>query len=206
MQVLAPSNTIPHIPENNGRRHSGQFWRKKEQRLKSGKHPEKALSAAFVRTVSEPGKYNDGHGLFLCADKSGAKRWVQPIVIKRKRTELGLGRLSLVPLAEAREVAIENRKIARSGGDPLRAKREARSVLMFEEAARKVHEIHEPSWRNRKHAAQFLSTLQTSAFPRIGRIRISEISTADVLAVLQSVWLEKPETQRDVCANKLERC
>ncbi|WP_171208726.1 MULTISPECIES: integrase arm-type DNA-binding domain-containing protein [unclassified Ruegeria] len=169
-----------------------------EQRLKSGKHPEKALSAAFVRTVSEPGKYNDGHGLILRVDKSGAKRWVQRIVIKGKRTELGLGPLGLVPLAEAREVALENRKIARSGGDPLRAKREAQSVLTFEAATRKVHEIHEPSWRNKKHAAQFLATLQTYAFPRMGRIRVSEVSTADVLAVLQPIWLEKPETARRV--------
>lgn len=52
------------------------------QRTKSGKHPEKALSAAFVRTVTAPGKYNDGQGLFLKVDPSGARRWVQRIVIR----------------------------------------------------------------------------------------------------------------------------
>ena len=165
---------------------------------KSGKHPEKALSAAFVRTVKAPGKYNDGPGLFLRFENTGARRWVQRIVIRGKRTEMGLGSASLVSLAEAREIALENRKLARQGGDPLKAKREAEAVMTFEEAARKVHENHAPSWRNAKHAAQFISTLETYAFPRIGRHKVTDITTADVLAVLQPIWLEKAETARRV--------
>ncbi|MDP2519027.1 tyrosine-type recombinase/integrase [Shimia thalassica] len=162
------------------------------------KRQDKALSAAFVRTASKPGKYFDGHGLFLKVDKSGARRWVQRIVIRGKRTEIGLGSASLVSLAEARESALENRKLARSGGDPLQAKRTAVALLTFEEAARKVHKIHEPTWRNKKHAAQFISTLETYTFPRIGKLKVSEVTTADVLAVLQPIWLEKPETARRV--------
>jgi len=163
-----------------------------------GSHAEKALSAAFVRTVTAPGKYTDGHGLFLKIDKSGAKRWVQRIVIRGKRTEIGMGSVSLVSLAEARELALENRKLARAGGDPLQAKREAKELLTFEEAARKVHKIHEPTWRNKKHAAQFIATLETYTFPRMGKLKVSEVTTADVLAVLQPIWLEKPETARRV--------
>lgn len=165
---------------------------------KSGKHPEKALSAAFVRSVKEPGKYFDGHGLFLKVVPSGAKRWVQRINIRGKRREIGLGSLSLMSLQEAREAALENRKLARAGGDPLQAKREAQAVLTFEEAARKVHELHRPSWRNAKHAAQFISTLETYAFPTMGNIRVSDVTTADVLGVLTPIWLEKAETARRV--------
>ncbi|WP_306132233.1 tyrosine-type recombinase/integrase [Roseivivax marinus] len=165
---------------------------------KSGQHPEKALSAAFVRAVKDPGKYFDGHGLFLKVERSGAKRWVQRIVIRGKRREIGLGPVSLLSLADARAAALENRKSARSGGDPLSEKRAASAVLSFEEAARKVHEIHRPSWRNPKHAAQFITTLETYAFPRMGRVRVSEVSTADVLAVLTPIWLTKPETARRV--------
>lgn len=162
------------------------------------KRKEKALSAAFVRSVTTPGKYTDGHGLFLKVDKSGAKRWVQRIIIRGKRTEIGMGSTSLVSLAEARERALENRKLARAGGDPLQAKRASEALLTFEEAARKVHQIHEPTWRNKKHAAQFISTLATYTFPRIGMLKVSEVTTADVLAVLQPIWLEKPETARRV--------
>jgi hypothetical protein len=46
------------------------------------------------------------------------------IVIRGKRCELGLGNPSLVSLAEVREQALANRKLARSGGNPLQAKRE----------------------------------------------------------------------------------
>lgn len=53
-------------------------------------------------------------------------------------------------------------------------------------------------WRNPKHAAQFISTLETYAFPRISNLKVSEVSTADLLAVLQPIWLEKPETARRV--------
>jgi integrase len=168
------------------------------ERAEPTKRAEKVLSAAFVRTVTAPGKYTDGHGLFLKVDTSGAKRWVQRIMIRGKRTEIGMGSASLVTLAEAREAALENRKLARSGGDPLQSKRTAEALLTFEEASRKVHKIHEPTWRNKKHAAQFISTLETYTFPRIGKLKVSEVTTADVLAVLQPIWLEKPETARRV--------
>lgn len=168
------------------------------ERNSPSKRAEKALSAAFVRTVTKPGKYTDGHGLFLKVSTSGAKRWVQRIVIRGKRTEIGMGSTSLVSLAEARETALQNRKMARSGGDPLQAKRTAQALLTFEEAARKVHKIHEPTWRNKKHAAQFISTLESYTFPRIGKLKVSDVTTADVLAVLQPIWLEKPETARRV--------
>ncbi|WP_340287118.1 tyrosine-type recombinase/integrase [Sulfitobacter pontiacus] len=168
------------------------------ERTEPSKRAEKALSAAFVRTVTAPGKYTDGHGLFLKVDTSGAKRWVQRIMIRGKRTEIGMGSASLVTLAEAREAALQNRKLARAGGDPLQSKRTSEALLTFEEASRKVHKIHEPTWRNKKHAAQFISTLETYTFPRIGKLKVSEVTTADVLAVLQPIWLEKPETARRV--------
>jgi integrase len=162
------------------------------------KRPEKALSAAFVRTINKAGKYTDGHGLFLKVDTSGARRWVQRIMIRGKRSEIGLGSASLVTLAKAREQALENRKLARAGGDPLQSKRESKALLTFEEAARKVHKMHEPTWRNAKHGAQFINTLETYTFPRMGKLKVSEVSTSDVLAVLQPIWLEKPETARRV--------
>lgn len=134
---------------------------------KAGKHPDKALTAAFVRTVTKAGKYNDGQGLFLKVDPTGAKRWVQRIVIRGKRTEIGIGSASLVSLADAREAALGNRKQARQGGDPLQAKREAQAVLTFAEASREVHRLHSPTWRNAKHAAQFMTTLETYASPAL---------------------------------------
>jgi integrase len=156
--------------------------------------PEKALTAQFVKSAREPGKYFDGHGLFLRVQPNGARQWVQRIVIRGKRCELGLGNPALVSLAEARDAALANRKLAQSGGDPIRAKRESDAVLSFEEAARKVHALHLPTWRNAKHGAQFLATLETYTFPRLGKLRVADVTTADVLAVLTPIWTQKPET------------
>lgn len=147
-----------------------------------------------------PGKYHDGGGmgLFLLVRPNGSRFWVQRMTIRGKRRELGLGSPPVVTLAEARDSALENKRLARVGGDPLRAKREANAMLTFEEAARKVHELHKPTWRNAKHAAQFISTLETYAFPRIGKSKVGEVGTADVLAVLSPIWNTKRETARRV--------
>ncbi len=160
----------------------------------------KALTATFVRTIQAPGKYHDGGGLglYLRVEATGSRQWVQRLTINGKRRELGLGSPPTVSLANAREQAMENKRLARSGGDPLQAKRQARGVVTFEEAARTVHAMHAASWRNEKHAAQFLSTLETYAFSRLGGRKVSDIASADVLAVLQPIWLQKPETARRV--------
>lgn len=164
----------------------------------TGQHKEKRLSAAFVRMIKEPGFYGDGHGLYLKVDASGARRWVQRLMIHGKRRDIGLGSASLVSLSEARERALEQRKVARSGEDPIALKRRSTGILTFEEAARKVHDLSRPTWRNEKHGDQWINTMTTYAFPALGAKRLDQISSADVLAAVSSIWNEKPETARRV--------
>ncbi len=164
----------------------------------TGQHKEKRLSAAFVRTVKEPGFYGDGHGLYLKVDASGARRWVQRLMIHGKRRDIGLGSASLVSLSEAREKALEQRKVARAGDDPIALKRRSTGILTFEEAARKVHDLSRPTWRNGKHGDQWINTMTTYAFPALGSKRIDQISGSDVLVAISSIWNEKPETARRV--------
>ena len=58
-----------------------------------------ALSAAFIRTVKEPGLYAAGNGLNLKVESSGSKRWVQRVTINGKRRSIGLGGYPAVSLA-----------------------------------------------------------------------------------------------------------
>ena len=126
-----------------------------------GRHPEKRLTAAKVRNLKEPGRYADGNGLYLVVDPSGAKRWMLRTMVHGKRRDIGLGGLSLVSLAEAREEAVKNRKLTREGGNPISARQKARtSRLTFKEAAKTVHETHSPGWKNKKHSDQWLNTLE----------------------------------------------
>lgn len=164
----------------------------------AGVHRDKRLSAATVRTVTKTGLHADGNGLYLKVDTNGAKRWIQRIVINSKRRDIGLGSAALVSLSEARAAALENRKSARAGGDPIAAKRLSQAVLSFKEAAEQVHELNKPTWRNEKHGDQWINTLEKFAYPTIGGKRISTITSADVLSVLSPIWNSHPETARRV--------
>ncbi|WP_346346503.1 site-specific integrase [Thetidibacter halocola] len=158
------------------------------------RRPEKALSPRFVETVSDPGKYFDGHGLFLRVAKNGAKQWVQRITIRGKRTELGLGSPPAVPLKMAREQALLNRGKAMLGGDPLAEKRKAREGMTFSDAVDKYLAAKLSEFRNEKHRKQWRSTLDAYAAPVIGPKLVSEIDVQDVLRVLEPIWKDKTET------------
>ena len=116
-----------------------------------------------------------------------------------KRRDIGLGGLSLVSLAEAREEAMRLRKIARQQGDPLEERRkEQRVVPTFAQAAREVHKTHSASWKNAKHAQQWINTLTDYVFPIFGSLRVDQVHTPEVLKALSPIWLKKPETARRV--------
>lgn len=160
------------------------------------------LSAAKVRTISEPGQFSDGNGLTLRVEPSGSKRWYQRVTIHGKRRNIGLGGYPAVTLADARQMAAANLLAIKQGKDPLMEKHlvaegnERASAPTFSDAARQVIELRRPTWSNRKHADQWSSTLATYAYPLIGSKQVGEINSDDVLSVLTPIWTEKPETAR----------
>ena len=161
-----------------------------------GRRLHKALSAAFVRTIGEPGRHFDGNGLFLLVEPTGAKRWKQRLTIRGRRVELGIGSYPNVSLAHAREAADENQREARDGGDPKRRRMRERALPTFEEAAKQVHELRRAGWRNERHAEQWLLSLERYVFPRIGAQTVDVLTVEDVLAVLTPIWHKKPQTAR----------
>ena len=168
----------------------------KRRRKPRGRHPQNALSAAFVREVDEVGRYCDGHGLYLDVRPSGSRSWVQRLAIRGRRREMGLGGFPLVSLEEARAEAFANRKLARAGGDPLAEKRRARAVPTFAAAAERVWEQMRPGWRNAKYGRDWMSGLARFAFPHIGGIPVAEVTGADVIETLRHVWHRHPATAR----------
>src|SRR5882672_8010647 len=163
------------------------------------KHPQKALTSVRINNLSAPGRYADGNGLYLVVDPSGAKRWVLRTVVLGKRRDMGLGGLRLVSLAEARAKAHEYRKLAREGGNPVEARRKAKSTVpTFAEAAASTITQHRASWKNEKHASAWTNTLTTYVFPLMGDKRVDQIETADILRALSPIWLSKAETARRV--------
>ena len=161
-----------------------------------GRHPVRALSTAFARSVSRPGRYCDGNGLYLEVKPTGTRSWVQRLVVRGHRRELGLGGFPLVSLRQARVLAAANRQVARAGGDPLADSRRARTMPTFAEAAERVWADKHAGWRHPRHARDWLASLQRYAFPRIGNMAVCDVSSADVLETLGRVWHLRPETAR----------
>ena len=159
-----------------------------------------ALTDRTVRTLKTPGRHGDGNGLYLQVDASGAKRWIQRVQVKggRLRT-LGLGGYPVISLAEAREQARANKAQARASIDPLREKRAQSMVIpTFAEAANRYIELNRPTWKSRKHANQWGSSLRAYAFPEIADRPVNEVSRSHVQALLERIWTAKPETARRV--------
>ena len=174
--------------------HTVRLLRKTKPR---GRHPQKALSPAFVRSAPA-GRHADGNGLYLFVQPSGTRSWIQRLLVRGRRREIGLGSVALVPLAEAREKALSNRKLARQGGDPLAEKRRSQGIPTFAEAATRVLEQKRDGWRNPKHSREWLSSLSRFAFPRIGKVPVSEVTSADVLEILTPLWHRKVATAKRV--------
>ena len=130
--------------------------------------------------------------------QTAIEQWPQRLVIAGTRGDLGLAGYPLVTLSEARQRAFDNRRLARAGGDPLALKHRP-DVPAFADAAETVIGIHAAGWKDSgKSVNQWRASLRDYALPRLGRCRVSDITTADVMAVLLPIWSDKHETARRV--------
>ena len=157
------------------------------------------LTDRFVRSAA-PGFYRDGGcpTLNLRVTPTRTRQWVQRLVVHGRPRQLGLGGYPLISLAEAREQAMDNRKLARAGGDPC-ALRKARHAPTFAAAVDQVIPIHRAAWKNAdKNEGQWRASLRDYAMKRLGPTPVDRITTADVMAVLLPIWVPKHETARRV--------
>ncbi|MDE0304388.1 MAG: integrase arm-type DNA-binding domain-containing protein [Albidovulum sp.] len=168
-------------------------------------NPNGRLTDALVHGATGPGKLYDGvHGLYLRIDPSGARRWVQRVVVRGKSREFGLGGYPLVTLSQAREKALANRRVARQGGDPKESPWQARlaagataasAAPTFDDAAASFIALQTPGWKNGgKSALQWRSSLDQYASPVLGAMRVDEIEPAHVAAAVLPIWETKRET------------
>ena len=154
-------------------------------------------TAAWVRSVTKPGKYGDQHGLILRVQPSGAKAWIWRGTVNGRRRDLGLGRYPYVSLAEARAKAFEYRKTALEGGDPAAVR--SGGIPTFATAVEAVIGLHAGKWKaGGKSEGQWRSSLATYVLPAIGSRRVDEVTTADVMDCLSPIWNSRPQTAKRV--------
>ncbi|MEO9469215.1 integrase arm-type DNA-binding domain-containing protein [Parasphingorhabdus sp.] len=153
------------------------------------------LTHTFVEKA-KPGRHADGAGLYLLVKPSGSKSWVLRIQHERKRQDFGLGSANKIGLSAVRDTATRYRQWIAQGKSPKveLAKLKENPVPAFRTAAIARHGQIKDTFRNPKHAAQWLSTLQTYAFPSLGDMLVSDIEIEHVADALRPIWFDKPET------------
>lgn len=154
------------------------------------------------RLLTKPGVHAYGDGLYLQVRNADRRTWIFRYSLGGKARWMGLGALDDVPLANAREAALEARKLLRAGLDPIDARKGADPVAAapipaihtFEAVAGEYIAAHEAGWRNAKHRQQWTNTLATYAFPILGAVDVADLTTDAVAGVLAPIWTTKPET------------
>lgn len=145
--------------------------------------------------LEKQGRHADGGGLYLSVGPGEARRWVFLFRWRGKLKEMGLGGLTGVTLAKARERAKAARELLAEGINPLEDKRAIQATPTFGDFADGVVADIESQWKNAKHRAQWANTLKRDA-AALRPIRIDRIETADILETLKPIWTDKPETAK----------
>lgn len=148
--------------------------------------PINKLSAAQVRNAKpreRTYRLGDGNGLYLLVQPGGSKSWMQRLVIHGRRVDMGLGSLDYTTLADARETAAENRKLARGGQDP-RTKR----GMTFAEAFYQYVDGHRRNWRGSRTETILTQRMDNHALPRIGNVPVDQIMGPHIRSALTPLF------------------
>ena len=162
------------------------------------------LGTLAVKRLSKQGMHAVGGvpGLYLQVGNGQARSWILRAVVASKRRDIGMGSYPALSLAAARVKAQQYRETIQQGQDPVAVKELARRALRTERArsvrfidfAKLYLKSHAAGWRNPKHGAQWVSTLESYVYPVLGTMTVAEIETPAVLRVLQPIWHTKTET------------
>lgn len=165
--------------------------------------PTNKLSAKLTeKNDLKPGLYGDGGGLYLQVSDYKTKAWVFRFMMAGRARKMGLGDFELVSLKDARKKRDAAYGLVVDGIDPIEARKarkaeqavENAKTLTFKECAEKYIAAHKAGWKSPKHAGQWEATLETYAYPAIGKLPVAAIDVALVLKVIEPIWSTKTET------------
>jgi integrase len=150
----------------------------------------------------KPGLYHDGGGLYLQVSDRQTKAWVYRFMMAGRARKMGLGDFDLVSLKEARKKRDAAYGLVIDGVDPIEDRQtrkaaqiaETAKTLTFKECAEGFITAHRAGWKSTKHADQWTATLETYAYPVIGKMQVQMIETAHVMKIIEPIWKDKTET------------
>lgn len=161
------------------------------------------LTARQVATLGE-GVHGDGDGLYLQVTASGARSWILRYQRHGKRREMGLGSATLYGLADARQRAVQYRRLLAEGLDPIAHRRavQAASGRTWGQAVDDFIATHAPGWKSEAQADQWRQSL--NAYGPDRALPVEALDTAEVVRLLRKVWTDKTETATRV-RGRIER-
>jgi integrase len=159
-----------------------------------GIHKLTAAKVAALIKDNKQGRHGDGGGLYLQVD-GGSSAWIFRYIRHGRERQAGLGPARDVTLAQAREKAAAHRSTLAQDDDPQMASIRAKATTVtFAEAAEQFLVNYRRGLKNEKHRSQLVPRLEAYAYPKLGRLPVNRITLEHVLAALEPVWYEKPET------------
>jgi integrase len=150
------------------------------------------------------GIHSDGTGLEYRVSDRGGRSWFATYKVHGKWTGMGLGPATGITLVAARKEVDRIRRNAAKGLDPKQQRDDALAATGGREARRKLPTVGEfgDVWfgelksKNKKVLEKYQREIEVYAVP-IRDIRIDQVETADVLAMLKPLWEAIPVAARE---------
>lgn len=137
-------------------------------------------------------KVSDGKNLFLIITPNGSKYWRYKYIFNEKEKTLAIGVYPNITLSQAREKRNEAKQQLANGNDPSFIKqtkqliRKQTAQNTFEAVAREWHSKFLSKW-SEKYAIKTVDRLEKNIFPWIGNKPISEVTSMELLKLLQKI-------------------
>ena len=159
---------------------------------------------SLLRTA---GKYGDGNNLWFVVSHLAKAKWVLRIQSGGRRREMGLGAYPAVSLKQARESALQNVALARTGSDPITLRKtqrlKARTTPTFGECATDYIQNQKDGWRNPKHLQQWQNTIHQYCTALLA-LPVDAVTQDHVLDAVLPIWRSKNTTAKRVLG-RMER-
>lgn len=150
------------------------------------------LTNAKLRTLSTPGKYFDGAGLYLELTRAGGKYWRMKYRFGGKEKRLAFGVYPAVTLAEARDHAVEARKVMRAGVDP-GALRKSEKAKAAHDAAKTLEAVAR-AWLSHQSGRwepitlyRITASLETYIFKQLGNRPVATVKPGEIMAAVKRI-------------------
>lgn len=149
-------------------------------------------------------------GLLIRVSRETAKSWIFRAVMDGKRRDIGLGSYPTVSIEQARHEAMRLRSLIKNGINPAEEKKESRIIRTariednemanktFRDCAEEYIPTRLAELQNEKHKQQWRNTIETYAYPSIGKLPISAITNKQIADLLAPHWNVKHETMSRV--------